>query len=199
LLPDLHKLVANISGDTHFKSMWHIPVSKHELKLTHLITGRWSHPWLDKFMVIVSNPYEWLWPALFIVMFLIYLDWESGIRAVLLGGLGASIADGLNTRLIKSNTDRIRPGKQYSDIRSLGVMNKGKRSFPSNHASNTMSFALGIGFVFPWSLWILLPLSILVGYSRVYCGAHFPLDVLAGWLHGMLWVTLLFGLSQFFI
>ncbi|MCF7823253.1 MAG: phosphatase PAP2 family protein [Candidatus Marinimicrobia bacterium] len=147
-------------------------------------------------MIHISNPYKWLFPVLGLAMLLIYIDWASGIRAILIGGMGASIADGINARFIKPNTDRIRPGKQYAEIRSLGSMNQGRKSFPSNHASNTMSFTLGIGLIFPWSFYILVPLSILVGYSRIYCGAHYPLDVLFGWVHGMFWVSIIFELSR---
>jgi len=145
-------------------------------------------------MIASSDPYRWIFLTLSFVMTMIYLNWQSGLRALLLGGIGALIADMINARILKRLTDRIRPGKQYADIRSLGIMNKGKKSFPSNHASNTMAIAIGFSLMFPWTAWMLIPFSLLVGYSRVYCGAHFPLDVLAGWLHGSIWVLVLFSL-----
>ena len=177
--------------------MLHIPISRIEKRLTYLIAHDWSHQWLDKPMVTISNPYRWLIPTLAISMILIYLNWEIGLTALLMGGMGAGIADGINTRILKKNTDRIRPGKQYADIRSLGIMNKGKKSFPSNHASNTMAFALSFSLLLPEYSSLFISLSLLVGYSRIYCGAHFPLDVLAGWLHGAIWVCVLYYINPF--
>lgn len=196
LIYDAHKIVAIGSLGIHFYGMVNLRVSATEKKLTYLIANRMSHRRLDGFMILVSNPYQWLLPALTIAMVLIYINWESGLTALLLGGLGAGIADSLNSRFIKRYTNRIRPGKQYADIRSLGTMNNGKKSFPSNHASNTMAFALSFGLVFPVAMWMLIPLSVLVGYSRIYCGAHFPLDVVAGWIHGAFWVFILFYIAS---
>ncbi len=165
-----------------------------ELDLTYLIAGKWSNTHWDKFMITMSNPYRWLVPTLTFVMVLIYLDWEAGLLAVVLGSLSASVGDAVNSRLLKKKTDRVRPGKQFQDIRSLGTMNYGKKSFPSNHASNTMAFALAFSFMFSWAAWILIPLSLMVGYSRIYCGAHFPLDVFAGWILGASWSVLFYYL-----
>ncbi len=171
-----------------------LPISKFEKDLTYLIAKRFSYAWLDRIMITASDPYRWTFPTLSFAMILIYLNWKSGLSALLLGGVGALIADRINASFFKKQTDRIRPGKQYEDIRSLGIMNKGRKSFPSNHASNTMAIALGFSLMFSWAAWILIPFSVLVGYSRIYCGAHFPLDVLAGWLHGSIWVILLYTL-----
>ena len=163
--------------------MLKLPISRAEKKLTYLIANKWSNSSLDKYMIVISNPYRWIVPTLAFAMILIYLDWQAGLVSLLLGSLSASIADLINSRLIKKKTNRVRPGKLFKDIRSLGSMNHGKKSFPSNHASNTMAFALAFSFLFPWVGWILIPLSLLVGYSRIYCGAHFPLDVLlAGYM-----------------
>lgn len=50
-------------------------------------------------------------------------------------------------------------------------------SFPSNHATGTMSIALGLG-KYNKSLSIMLNiLSIIIGFSRVYVGHHYPMDV----------------------
>ncbi len=174
-----------------------LPVSQGELKLTYLITLESGHDKLDKFMIALSNPYRWIIPVLTFALVLIYLDWKSGILAILLGSTSASLADAVNSRLIKKNAGRIRPGKMFADIRLLGAMNHGKKSFPSNHASNTMAFALAFTFIFSWAAWILIPFSLLVGYSRIYCGAHYPLDVIAGWIIGATWSTILYSILAF--
>ena len=174
--------------------MLKLPVPEAELDLTYLIARRWSNARFDKIMITISNPYRWLIPTLSFAMVLIYIDWEAGVSALVLGSLSASVADALNSRWLKKKTDRVRPGKQFEDIRSLGVMNYGRKSFPSNHASNTMAFAISFSFMFSWAAWLLIPLSLLVGYSRIYCGAHFPLDVFAGWVLGATWSVILYNI-----
>lgn len=171
-----------------------LPVSKIEKHLLFLISKTWSRRYLDNIMIQISDPYRWITPMLIFSMALIYFDWKFGIQAILLGGLSAGMADWINAKFIKPNVDRIRPGKQFEDIRSLGAMNRGKKSFPSNHASNTLAFTLGIGIFFPSTFLLFIPLAALVGYSRIYCGAHFPLDVVGGWIHGSIWVYITYNL-----
>ncbi|MGI8892530.1 MAG: phosphatase PAP2 family protein [Bacteroidia bacterium] len=72
-------------------------------------------------------------------------------------------------------------------------------SFPSGHA---MSAAAFYGFLiyliirYIKSYWIKVPLTIiccililLIGFSRIYLGVHYPSDVLAGFISGLFWVT----------
>jgi undecaprenyl-diphosphatase len=76
-------------------------------------------------------------------------------------------------------------GAAITGINLKGVVRHGSFSFPSNHASNI--FALAAYFSYNYRR-LALPCFVaafLVGYSRIYLGAHYPMDVLAGAAWGM--------------
>lgn len=60
-----------------------------------------------------------------------------------------------------------------------------KYAFPSGHATRAFAFAFGLTAKYPKKGILIFTAAILIGFSRVYIGAHYPLDVLAGALLGI--------------
>jgi undecaprenyl-diphosphatase len=59
-------------------------------------------------------------------------------------------------------------------------------SMPSNHAANSFAIILALSYTSgKWVRWIALTVALLVGFSRVYIGVHYPSDVLIGALTGI--------------
>ncbi|NOT09349.1 MAG: phosphatase PAP2 family protein [Gemmatimonadales bacterium] len=55
-------------------------------------------------------------------------------------------------------------------------------SFPSGHATSSLAVALSYGFAFPSLAGPLVGFGMLIGWSRVVLGVHYPGDVLVGQL-----------------
>jgi undecaprenyl-diphosphatase len=60
----------------------------------------------------------------------------------------------------------------------------GTFSFPSNHAFNNFAAAVFIYRFFPKLKWALFITAVMISFSRIYLGLHYPSDVLGGAVFG---------------
>lgn len=86
----------------------------------------------------------------------------------------------LLVQLMKRTIGRGRPSATAG---SAAIVREPDRfSFPSGHSAAGMSIAVGYGLVFPAWAGPLLVLALVIGFSRVRLGVHYPSDVLVGQL-----------------
>jgi len=118
-------------------------------------------------------------------------------REALAGRLGlfAVIISGLFGQLFKHLFCRARPlteksGEFFSEFPCLGK-GAGFISFPSGHSITAFALAFVLARVYPRYAVLFYGLAVLVALSRVYLAKHFPSDVVAGAVVGILagWIV----------
>lgn len=110
-----------------------------------------------------------MWIAIAIVLAVL---WRRPWLLVLV--VGADAAADLSATLLKLLIPRHRP-----QVETLGAVPH-DHSFPSGHSATSFACATVLAALAPRLRVPLYALAVLIAFSRLYNGAHFPLDVLGG-------------------
>lgn len=158
----------------------------------------------DWFWIFISNKYAAV-PMYAFLLYLIYRNfgWKGTmITVVLVAGL-ITCTDQL-ANVFKDGFQRLRPCRE-DFIQYARYLDDycGQYGFFSAHAASSMAAAFYVGFIlkpfYKYVLALMLLWAILVGYSRIYIGVHYPGDVLVGMLIGGLLGFGFYKLQQYFI
>lgn len=136
------------------------------------------------FMRVVTRTSVWLTALLL----LLAAFGEGGfLKGAAIGGVAAGLTAVL-AQAIKYAVRRARPSALYCVARSLD-----RYSFPSGHSSTAFALAAASLFVAPALFPVILLAAVVVAFSRVYLGVHYPSDVLTGALVGVVVGAATFG------
>jgi undecaprenyl-diphosphatase len=151
--------------------------------------------WLDPFVDTLTGKLIWI-PLYAFFIYLIIKHFNKGSVWILAGiGLAILMADQTASGFMKPFFERLRP---CHDPRWEGLMFNyggcgGMYGFVSSHAANTFALAIYLNLLFRDRLkgfgWLYL-WAVVISYTRIYLGVHYPLDIVVGALVGLLsgWV-----------
>lgn len=141
-------------------------------------------PSVDQFFLLLVNRSTLYVPAACAIVWWIWAYRREALYGGPLLAVSVGLADFLGGQL-KWVFERVRPCRALSHAISVEPGGCGGLfSFPSNHAVNTAAAAAFIQVLYPKAGWVCWPIVVLVGFARVYVGAHYVSDVLGGWVMG---------------
>jgi membrane-associated phospholipid phosphatase len=154
-------------------------IAKADLSLFRRITGSQS-PLLDRGLPALSRManHSQLWWL--IAACLATWGGRFGKRAAIRGLGSIAATSTLVSRVLKPAFRRPRPALQDIPLARQLTRRPRTASFPSGHAASAFAFAVGASCEVPALAPPLALLAAAVGYSRVYSGVHYPVDILVG-------------------
>jgi len=166
--------------------------------LNNLGTTQW-----DGFWLFITNKYSAI-PLYLLLLFFTYKYYglKKTILVIVFIALLITVSD-QTSNLFKYGFKRLRPCHDENIahlVRLVKASCGGKYGYFSAHAANSMAVAVFFGLLFKKQLKYLLPILILwalvVSYSRIYIGVHFPLDILTGMFFGSVYGLIFYYLLK---
>lgn len=153
----------------------------------------------DSFWLIVTNQFSWI-PLYLVIFYLIFRSygWKKLIALLIITAILVTFSDQF-VNFIKNFFERLRPNNDPSVNQIIRIVkNSGGYSFVSGHATTSVAVSIFIYLTLKnYYKYILLIFfwPLFFGYSRIYVGVHFPIDVLSGYFLGVMIGIIFYKLS----
>lgn len=167
-------------------------------------------PWLDPVMWFFTKALGSLpWFAIILVLLYKRYGWQQALAIAAGTGLVVLFCDRISVELFKEVFERYRPSRNL-EIRDLLHYHRDDKGYPyiggwygfvSSHATNFFGlaayFMLWLKGSKRWVAIMLFGWAAFVSYTRIYLGVHYPGDIIAGALLGLLLGFVAFRIVRF--
>ncbi|MCX7727730.1 MAG: phosphatase PAP2 family protein [Chitinispirillaceae bacterium] len=172
-----------------------------DINLFLLING-WNSRSADFFFLVITQLGSgWVLAPLLTIIVLVKIRHKK-IKNILLAGIIGMIASGIINNQIKIISGKQRPVKYFEKLKGkvagrddnipitkVKVHTAGpiynNKSFPSGHTCSAFAAATFLALLFKGWWYLTFIAALLVAYSRIYLGQHFPSDVVGGAILGI--------------
>lgn len=166
-------------------------INKLDTQLFLYLNGK-HNAFFDPIMYWASDKLFWLPFYIFIVVIIIREYKKRSFYVLLAIGLLITLCDQTASNLIKNTVKRLRPSHEPSLQKLIHLSQAGKGGeygFISSHSANAFGLATFLILLLPkkynWLKITLVLWAVLVAYSRIYNGVHYPTDVFVAMLLGI--------------
>lgn len=157
------------------------------------LSGKWwLFDWLDIFF---ASYLGYLLVFVFLVLLLKEKNWRQRIYFFSLASLSVILSRGLITEIVRFFYPRQRPFLTLGIEPLINHVNG--NSFPSGHAAAFFALALAVFYLNKKWGWRFLVAVLLMGLARIFVGVHWPSDILAGAVIGLISVIIIKNLLLF--
>ncbi len=173
-------------------------LSDLDTKLFFWINQGHRNPFFDLIMPTISEFDYWKYGLAMAWLLLFLFGGKKTKVTLFLLALLVGILDYSNSFFFKHLFDRPRPCNTLSGVHSF-IPCPRSLSFPSNHAANIFGAAFFLSYAYRSWTYLFIPVAVVVGYSRVYVGEHYPFDVLGGVFLGALGAVVFLWIRHYWL
>ncbi|HLV31431.1 MAG TPA: phosphatase PAP2 family protein [Chitinispirillaceae bacterium] len=150
------------------------------------LNAAFANGFFDLFFSTITEAKFWIIPGSAAVILLAVKERKKALIIIGLSILTVAITDPVSARLMKPFFARLRPCNPKALVEGGRFLLGYKRSFsfPSSHSMNIFAQATLFSLFYPRLKLVFIIFAAMIGYSRIYVGVHYPLDVIVGALTG---------------
>ena len=164
-----------------------------------LVVNGMHSSYFDTFMWLCSRKFEWI-PFYLSIIYVLFrnFNWRVVLYSLVAMGVILLLTDAVSSHFIRPVVARLRPSNLENPISEMiHIVDNhrgGRYGFPSSHASNSWGLVFFVGLLLRRRLLttFLACWALLLCYSRLYLGVHYPGDLLAGMMLGAVVASLVY-------